>query len=145
MITEKELLHYIGRHPRHIAGFKQIAHDLAIKGKDRRQVESLMREMTRQRKLVAIGKERWSLPTATSSQDLVVGELRMHREGYGFVIPEPDSLPARARGKLAGDIFIPPPAIGVAMHGHQVLVELGPIPNHGPPDVRILLLTSHRP
>src|SRR5260370_789213 len=142
MITEKELLHYIGRHPRHIAGFKQIAHDLAIKGKDRRQVEAVLRAMARQRKLVGIGKERWSLPTATSSQDLLVGELRMHREGYGFVIPEPDSLPARARGKLAGDIFIPPPAIGAAMHGDQVLVELGPIRNDGRAEGRILRVTE---
>jgi ribonuclease R len=158
MITEKELLHYIGKQSRHLAGFKQIVHDLGIKGKDRRPVEALLREMTRQRKLVAIGKERWSLPTATSSQgsptragftrggaeDLVAGELRMHREGYGFVVPEPDSLPARARGKLAGDIFIPPPAIGHAMHGDQVLVELGPIRQDGRAEGRILRVSERR-
>jgi ribonuclease R len=144
MITEKELLHYIGKQPRHIAGFKQIVHDLGIKGKDRRSLDGLLRDMTRQRKLVAIGKERWSLPTATSSQDLVAGELRMHREGYGFVVPEPDSLPARARGKLAGDIFIPPPAIGNAMHGDQVLVELGPIRQDGRAEGRIVRVLERR-
>src|SRR5262245_23790144 len=144
MSTEKELLHYIGKQPRHIAGFKQILHDLGIKGKDRRQVEGLLREMTRQRKLVAIGKERWSLPTAASSQDLVVGELRMHREGYGFVLPEPDSLPPRARGKLAGDIFIPPPAIGAAMHGDKVLVEMGPIRQDGRAEGRIVRVMERR-
>ena len=144
MTTEKELLHYIGKQPRHIAGFKQIIHDLGIKGRDRRQVEGLLREMTRQRKLVAIGKERWSLPTAASSHDLVVGELRMHREGYGFVVPEPDSLPPRARGKLAGDIFIPPPAIGNAMHGDQVLVELGPIRQDGRAEGRIARVMERR-
>ncbi len=140
MISDKELLHYIGKQPRHIAGFKQIAHDLALKGKERRRLEELLREMTRQRKLVAIGKERWSLPTAASSQDLVVGRLRMHRDGYGFVIPERDSLPARAQGKLAGDIFIPPPRIGSAMHGDEVLVELGPIRQDG----RAATTTSRR-
>src|SRR5262249_4320033 len=120
LVTEREILHYIGKQPRHIAGFKQIVHDLGVKGKDRRQIDALLREMTRDRKLVAIGKERWSLPTAASNQDLVVGQLRMHRDGYGFVTPEADSLPPRARGKLQGDIFIPPPAIGSAMHGDQV-------------------------
>jgi len=30
----------------------------------------------------------------------------------GFVVPEPGSLPARAQGKLQGDIFIPPPEVG---------------------------------
>jgi ribonuclease R len=144
MITEKELLHYIGKQPRHLAGFKQIVHDLGIKGKDRRSAEVLLREMTRQRKLVAIGKERWSLPTSASSQDLVVGQLRMHRDGYGFVVPETESLPARARGKLQGDIFIPPPAIGSAMHGDQVLVELGPIRQDGRAEGRILRVTERQ-
>ncbi len=144
MITEKELLHYIGKQPRHMAGFKQIVHDLALKGKERRHLEEMLREMTRRRQLVAIGKERWSLPTAASNQDLVAGELRMHRDGFGFVVPEPDSLPARARGKLQGDIFIPPPAIGSAMHGDQVLVELGPIRHDGRAEGRILRVTDRR-
>jgi len=144
MITEKELLHYIGKQPRHIAGFKQIVHDLGIKGKERRAVEGLLREMARRRKLVAIGKERWSLPTTASNQDLVVGQLRMHRDGYGFVVPEPDSLPAHAKGKLQGDIFIPPPAIGSAMHGDQVLVELGPIRQDGRAEGRILRVTERQ-
>src|SRR5262249_25327865 len=100
--------------------------------------------MTRDRKLVAIGKERWSLPTAASNQGLVVGQLRMHRDGYGFVAPEADSLPPRARGKLQGDIFIPPPAIGNAMHGDQVLVEMGPIRQDGRAEGRILRVTEHQ-
>ena len=142
MITENEILHYIRRQPRHIAGYKQILHDLGIRGKERRPVEQLLRDMTRSKKLVAIGKERWGLPTSASSQDLVVGKLRMHRDGYGFVTPEPDSLPARARGKLLGDIFIPPPEVGNAMHGDQVLVELGRIRPDGKGEGRILRVTE---
>lgn len=142
MITETEILHYISKQPRHMAGYKQILHDLGIRGKERRPVEQLLREMTRSKKLVAIGKERWGLPTSTSSQDLVVGKLRMHRDGYGFVTPEPDSLPPRARGKLLGDIFIPPPEVGNAMHGDQVLVELGRIRPDGKGEGRILRVTE---
>ena len=142
MITEQEVLHYISKQPRHIAGYKQILHDLGIRGKDRRPVEQLLRDMTRRKKLVAIGKERWGLPTSASSQDLVVGKLHMHRDGYGFVTPEPDSLPARARGKLLGDIFIPPPEIGNAMHGDQVLVELARIRPDGKGEGRILRVTE---
>jgi ribonuclease R len=141
-ITETEILHYISRQPRHMAGYKQILHDLGVRGKDRRHVEEILRQMTRQKKLVAIGKERWSLPTAASSQDLVVGRLRMHRDGYGFVTPDADSLPARARGKLLGDIFIPPPEVGSAMHGDQVLVELGRIRPDGKGEGRILRVTE---
>jgi ribonuclease R len=151
MITEKELLHYIGKQPRHMAGFKQMVHDLTVKGNARRHLEELLREMTKRRKLVATGKDRWALPTVATSrrppvragfargggEDLVPGRLRMHRDGYGFVTPEADSLPARAQGKLQGDIFIPPPAIGNAMHGDEVLVGLGPVRPDGRAEGRI--------
>ena len=142
MITEQEVLHYVAKQPKHTAGYKQIVHDLGIKGRERRELEGLLKQMTRQRKLVAIGKERWSLPTSASSHNLVVGRLSMHRDGYGFVTPDPDSLPARAQGKLAGDIFIPPPEMGNAMHGDRVLVELGAIRPDGRAEGRIVRVTE---
>src|SRR5215472_6814699 len=138
MITEQQILPYVSKQPKHIAGFKQLIHDLGLKGRDRRHLQQLLREMTHRRKLIAIGKERGGLPTTAANQDLVVGHLRLHRDGYGFVIPEPGSLPARAQGKLQGDIFIPPPEIGGAMHGDQVLVEMGRIRHDGRAEGRIV-------
>jgi ribonuclease R len=138
MLTEQQILHYVSKQPKHMAGFKQLIHDLGLKGKDRRTLQQLLRDMTRRRKLIAIGKERWGLPTSASNQDLVVGRLRMHRDGYGFVIPEPGGLPARAQGKLQGDIFIPPPDVGNAMHGDQVLVEMGRLRHDGKAEGRIV-------
>jgi ribonuclease R len=138
MLTEQQVLHYISKQPKHMAGFKQLIHDLGLKGRDRRSLQQLLRDLTRRRKLIAIGKERWGFPTSASNQDLVVGRLRMHRDGYGFVIPEPGSLPARVQGKLQGDIFIPPPEVGNAMHGDQVLVEMGRLRNDGKAEGRIV-------
>ena len=138
MLTEQQILHYVSKQPKHMAGFKQLIHDLGLKGRDRRELQQLLRELTRRRKLIAIGKERWGFPPSASNQDLVVGRLRMHRDGYGFVIPEPGSLPARAQGKLQGDIFIPPPEVGNAMHGDQVLVEMGRHRQDGKAEGRIV-------
>ena len=138
MLTEQQILHYVSKQPKHMAGFKQLVHDMGLKGKDRRTLQQLLRDMTRRRKLIAIGKERWGLPTSATNQDLVVGRLRMHRDGFGFVIPEPGSLPARAQGKLQGDIFIPPPNVGNAMHGDQVLVEMGRLSHDGRAEGRIV-------
>jgi ribonuclease R len=138
MLTEQQILHYVSKQPKHMAGFKQLIHDMGLKGKDRRTLQQLLRDLTRRRKLIAIGKERWGLPTSASNQDLVVGRLRMHRDGFGFVIPEPGSLPARAQGKLQGDIFIPPPEVGNAMHGDQVLVEMGRLRHDGKAEGRIV-------
>src|ERR1700694_4636159 len=128
MLSEQEILRYVGQQPKHTAGFKQFIHDLGLKGRARRELQELLKEMTRRRKLVAIGKERWSLPT--------------HRDGYGFVTPDPDSLPVRAQGKVLGDIFIPPPEIGDAMHGDRVLVELGSIRHDGRAEGRIVRVTE---
>lgn len=144
MLSEQEILRYIGRQPKHTAGFKQMIHDLALKGRERRDLESLLKAMTRRRKLVAIGKERWGLPTTASSQNLVTGLLRMHRDGYGFVTPDAETLPERARGKLAGDIFVPPAEMGNAMHGDSVLVELGAIKPDGRAEGRIVRVTDRR-
>ncbi|HEY2392284.1 MAG TPA: RNB domain-containing ribonuclease [Candidatus Angelobacter sp.] len=138
MLTEQQILQYVSRQPKHMAGFKQLIHDLGLKGRDRRELQQLLRDLTRRRKLIAIGKERWGFPTSTSNQDLVVGRLRMHRDGYGFVVPDPGALPARAQGKLQGDIFIPPPEVGNAMHGDQVLVEMGRLRQDGKAEGRIV-------
>ena len=142
MLSEQEILRYVARQPRHTAGFRQMIHDLALKGRERRDLEPLLKAMTRKHKLVAIGKERWGLPTTASSQNLVTGRLRMHRDGYGFVTPETDTLPARALGKLSGDIFIPPPEIANAMHGDRVLVELGQLKSDGRAEGRIVRVTE---
>ncbi|MGH9777979.1 MAG: ribonuclease R family protein [Candidatus Acidiferrales bacterium] len=48
----------------------------------------------------------------------VTGRLVAHRDGYGFVIPD-KPIPG-----MQGDVFIPPNAIGDAMHGDRVRVRL---------------------
>jgi len=69
-----------------------------------------------------------------SAKNIINGRLSMHRDGYGFVIPESTTL----RSKLDGDVFIPPGGIGQAMHGDRVEVELGGIRAGGRAEGRIL-------
>ena len=72
-------------------------------------------------RLIETGRDRYTLAEhAAAHQNLIAGRLTMHRDGYGFVIPNPDQ-----RSSFSGDIYINPQAIGSAMHGDQVLVELG--------------------
>jgi ribonuclease R len=72
------------------------------------------------------------------SRNLLVGRLTMHRDGFGFVIPEATSLDASLKARLAGDVFIAPHAIGSSMHGDRVLVEVGTIRTDGRAEGRIL-------
>ncbi len=62
----------------------------------------------------------------------------MHRDGYGFVIPEADSLEESLKGRLAGDVFVPPHAIASSMHGDRVLVEVSNVRNDGRADGRVI-------
>src|SRR5258708_11842519 len=69
---------------------------------------------------------------------MAVGRLSMHRDGFGLSIPEATSLEPRLKARLVGDIFIPPPAVGSAMHGDRVLVEIGNIRSDGRAEGRIV-------
>jgi len=57
-----------------------------------------------------------SLSTSRSS---FPGRLILHQDGYGFVVPD------KPMPQLDRDVFIPPSAVGDAMHGDHVQVELG--------------------
>ncbi len=89
-------------------------HDLAgalnIKGEDRRAFRHTLRDMERRGKIVRIRKNRWALPDAGR---MIIGDLSVHVNGFGFVIPEDPSMP---------DIFIPERKMGVALHGDRVQV-----------------------
>jgi ribonuclease R len=72
------------------------------------------------------------------SRNALIGRLTMHRDGYGFVIPEATSLDANLKARLAGDVFVPPHAIGSSMHGDRVLVEVSAVRPDGRAEGRIL-------
>ena len=71
-------------------------------------------------------------------RNMLVGRLTMHRDGFGFVIPDATSLDANLKARLAGDVFIAPHAIGSSMHGDRVLVEVGAIRPDGRAEGRII-------
>src|ERR1700704_173837 len=71
-------------------------------------------------------------------RNTLVGRLTMHRDGFGFVIPDATSLDANLKARLAGDVFIAPHAIGSSMHGDRVLVEVGTIRPDGRAEGRII-------
>src|ERR1700687_4973694 len=71
-------------------------------------------------------------------RNMLVGRLTMHRDGFGFVIPDTTSLDANLKARLAGDVFIAPHAIGSSMHGDRVLVEVGSVRPDGRAEGRII-------
>lgn len=148
-MNDRALLRHIERLPGGRAGYKQLVRELGLGGgQERRELREQLGRLTGSRLLVqsdgehwrirkeadaaaardAAGRDRARRPDARQaglrSEDLVAGRLDLHRDGYGFVRPDPAR--AGAKASVEEDVFIPPGEMGGAMQGDQVLVELAP-------------------
>ena len=141
MLSDSTILKHIARQPKRSAGFKQLVRELGLHGEDRGKLDALLQKLVTAGELIQLNSDRYALPQATADKNdknLVVGRLTMHRDGFGFVIPDASSLSASLKSRLAGDIFIPPHAIGNAMHGDRVLVDVAAIRPDGRAEGRIV-------
>ena len=137
MLSDSAILKKIEQQPKRSAGFKQLVRELGLRGEQRRELDDRLDRLVVAGRLVKVNSDHYAIPSASTSKNTIVGRLSMHRDSYGFVLPDPKSLGSRFKN-LAGDIFIPPPFIGNAMHGDQVLVEVGTIRPDGRAEGRIL-------
>ena len=127
MLSDSTILKHIARQPKRSAGFKQLVRELGLHGEARGDIESRLQKLVASGELVQLNSDRYALPQPAANKNdknLVAGRLTMHRDGFGFVIPDASSLSEPLKSRLVGDIFIPPHAIGNAMHGDRVLVEV---------------------
>ena len=138
MLSDSAILKKIERQPKRAAGFKQLVRELGLHGEQRRELDDHLDRLVANGQLLRIDSDRYALPSPATGKNMIVGRLSMHRDGYGFVLPDPKSLNASLKSKLAGDVFIPPPFIGTAMHGDQVLVEIATIRPDGRAEGRII-------
>src|SRR5271169_283785 len=138
MVSDSTILKHIARQPKGTAGFKQLVRELGLHGDERRELNDRLQKLVAGGALIAIDSDRYALPQAAADKNLVVGRLTMHRDGFGFVIPDASSLPAALKSRLAGDIFIAPHLIGDAMHGDRVLVDISNVRPDGRAEGRIV-------
>jgi len=138
MLSDSAILKHIAKQPKQTAGFKQLVRELGLHGDGRRQLDDRLQKLVTAGALIALDSDRYALPHAAADKNLVVGRLTMHRDGFGFVIPDANALPASFKSRLAGDIFIAPHLIGNAMHGDRVLVEIANVRPDGRGEGRIV-------
>ncbi|HWE84987.1 MAG TPA: VacB/RNase II family 3'-5' exoribonuclease [Terracidiphilus sp.] len=133
-MDDRALLAHITRSAGSKAGYKQLVRELGLGGgRDRRLLLEQLARLTARGDLTQLERGIWTIPSRISGaagtrDNLIAGRLDLHRDGYGFVRPNPrqpgkDAAGARALGE---DVFIPPNEISGAMQGDQVLVELAP-------------------
>jgi ribonuclease R len=138
MLSESTILKHISKQPKGTAGFKQLVRELGLHGDERRELNERLQKMIATGAIVPVDSDRYALPQAAVDKNLVVGRLTMHRDGFGFVIPDANSLAATLKSRIAGDIFIAPHLIGDAMHGDRVLVYITNVRPDGRAEGRIV-------
>jgi len=138
MLNDQSILRHIEGQPHQSAGYKQLIRELGLRGAERQQLQKRLASLVQAGKLVETGRDRYTIAAhATARHNLLAGRLTMHRDGYGFVIPN-----SGQRTSVAGDIFVPASAIGPAMHGDQVLTEVTRRREDGRAEGRILRVLS---
>ncbi len=138
MLSDSAILRHIARQPKKTASHKQLLRELGVRGEARRELTDRLYALVAKGELLQADSDRYAIPQATKGRNLLVGRLSMHRDGYGFVIPEVTSLDDSLKARLAGDVFIPPHAVGSSMHGDRVLVEVSAVRTDGRVEGRIV-------
>jgi ribonuclease R len=98
---------------------REILRRLGLQKELRQRAREYLRHLADEGKVVRIRGNRYGLP---SKMNLIVGRVKTHPDGYGFVIPE-------AEGEE--DIFISPRNLKEAMHGDRVIARIESIRRKG--------------
>src|ERR1700723_3477394 len=102
MLSDSTILKHIARQPKRAAGFKQLVRELGLHGDGREELDALLDKLVAAGELVQLNSDRYALPQAPDKNDknLLVGRLTMHRDGFGFVVPDASSLSPSLKSRL---------------------------------------------
>jgi ribonuclease R len=98
---------------------KDILRLLSLQKEERGRVRELLRDLAEEGKVVKIRGNRYGFP---EKMNLVIGRVKCHPDGYGFVIPE-------AAGEE--DVFLSPRNLREAMHGDRVVARVESVRKKG--------------
>src|SRR5579863_5009451 len=102
MLSDSIILRKIRQQPKQAAGYKQLVRELGLHGEERRDLNDCLRKLVSAKQLVQVDSERYQIPQPASGKNLVAGKLSLHRDGFGFVIPDLRSANAALKSRLSG-------------------------------------------
>ena len=124
------LIEHIRKLPHGRTTLKHLLKERSRHGDTRAQLEQELSRLVQRGELVETRPGHY---TATGvSREYAVGRLNVHRDGYGFVIPD---VPVPG---LRGDVYIPKESASRAMHGDRVVTRIGRIERDGKADGEIV-------
>jgi ribonuclease R len=129
-LPDRGLLDHILRLPHARANFKHLARELRVKGEARDQLQAALDRLETSGELVAYRNGHYA--ATSKSREFTSGRLNIHRDGFGFVIPD------RPIEGMQGDVFINPKEAAKAMHGDRVMVHISRFGGEGRAEGEIL-------
>jgi len=129
-VTDAAILDHVARLPHARATFKQLVRELGSRVASRDELENALDRLVEKGQLIEIRSG--SFVVTRFSREYTVGRLNMHRDGYGFLIPD------HAIEGLRGDVYIPRESAQSAMHGDRVVVRIARIEKDGRADGEIV-------
>ncbi|MGD0131671.1 MAG: VacB/RNase II family 3'-5' exoribonuclease [Bryobacteraceae bacterium] len=129
-MTDANILEHVARLPHARATFKQLVRELGAKLTSRAELESALDRLIERGQLIEVRSGHFVVTRL--SREYAVGRLNMHRDGYGFLIPD---HPIEG---LRGDVYIPRESAQAAMHGDRVVVRIARIERDGRADGEIV-------
>jgi ribonuclease R len=129
-VTDANLLDHVAHLPHARATFKQLVRELGAKLASRNELETALDRLIERGQLIEVRSGHFVVTRL--SREYAVGRLNMHRDGYGFLIPD------HPIDGLKGDVYIPRESAQAAMHGDRVVVRIARIERDGRADGEIV-------
>src|SRR5579863_8310431 len=123
------------------ASFSDLQRGLRLRRSEQRPLAKILGKLKKRKAIIELADGNFALPSRRqaagsrtgdsgetrqsrqsspqTSRNSISGRLILHQDGYGFVVPD------KPMPQLDRDVFIPRDAIGDAMHGDHVQIELG--------------------
>lgn len=115
-VTDASLLQHIRNLPHGRATYKQLVRELRLQGEERESLEVALDRLSEKGALVELRSGHFA--AVGSSREYASGRLSIHRDGFGFLIPE------QVSPEIQGDIFLPPQEAAKGMNGDRALVHV---------------------
>ncbi|MEP6714959.1 MAG: ribonuclease R [Terriglobia bacterium] len=136
-MTDAALLEHVSKQQRGRANLKQLLRDFRVRGEERNNMEEALGRLTSRGDLIELNAGHY-VATA-GNREYASGRVSVHRDGYGFLIPD-KPIPG-----VVGDIYLAKDAIRGTMHGDRAIVRIthtGPV-GRTEGEVRKVLKRAH--
>ena len=129
-LAETGLLTHIRKLPHGRASYKQLVKELRLTGEDRTGLEQALDGLVERGALVELRSGHFI--AAGVGSEYLTGRLSIHRDGFGFLIPDvTDAVLQGANNAFVGDVFLPPAQADKGMNGDRALVHITRVAKEG--------------